>query len=213
MRKLVVLHYTIADQSAEPFATLVETALRFGTATRTWHISATADVKDRKYHAGANNTVRRQKASVSRVQPPYIASNLDPVTVTLSKSTLYFFPDRLLVYSGAHVGAVSYDKLTAVASTTRFIEYDGVPSDSKVVDRTWKFVNKSGGPDRRFKDNRELPICAYGELALKSASGVNELLMISQQGPEAPLALALNRLAPRRTEHEPKPAALKRIHN
>lgn len=63
--------------------------------------------------------------------------------------------------------------------TTRFIEEEAVPKDAEVVGRTWKYVNKSGGPDRRFKNNRELPICLYGEIELRSESGLNTVLMFS----------------------------------
>ena len=42
-------------------------------------------------------------------------------------------------------------------------------------------MNKSGGPDRRFKDNRQLPICLYGELELSSTSGLNTVIMYSKQ--------------------------------
>jgi hypothetical protein len=194
MRKLVVLHYDIKDQPQSQFTALVDSATQAASAARTWHISASANVRDRKYHAGASSTVDRKGAKFSNAQPPYIASNLDPVTLTLSKATFYFFPDRLVVFSNGHVGAVTYANLHAKPMISKFIEEEGVPRDSKVVARTWKYVNKSGGPDKRFKNNRELPICAYGEISLKSEFGINELLMISQLGPEVRLAEAINRL-------------------
>jgi len=51
-----------------------------------------------------------------------------------------------------------------------------------VVGWTWRNVNKSGGPDRRVKGNRELPVVRYDELSLTSASGLNELLQFSRPG-------------------------------
>ena len=65
------------------------------------------------------------------------------------------------------------------ANTTRFIESDTVPHDAKVVDRTWRFVNKNGDPDRRFNNNHEIPVCLYGELALGTETGLTEILHIS----------------------------------
>lgn len=44
----------------------------------------------------------------------------------------------------------------------RFIETGRVPGDAAIAGRTWWFVNKNGGPDRRFKDNARLPITRYG---------------------------------------------------
>jgi hypothetical protein len=106
-------------------------------------------------------------------------ANVDPVALTFGQRTLYFFPDRILVYQGSHVGAVGYNDLGCSAGRTRFIEAESVPDDSQVVDRTWRFVNKKGGPDRRFSNNREIPVCLYGELTLTSRSGVKEVLHVS----------------------------------
>ena len=38
-----------------------------------------------------------------------------------------------------------------------------------MVGRTWQFVNKSGGPDRRYAQNQKLAICEYGQIELKAA--------------------------------------------
>lgn len=42
--------------------------------------------------------------------------------------------------------------------SARFIEEETPPADAAVVDQTWRQVNRKGGPDRRFNNNRELPI-------------------------------------------------------
>ena len=46
----------------------------------------------------------------------------------------------------------------------RFVETDIVPSDTKIIDKTWAKVNKDGSPDRRFNGNYEIPIVKYGEI-------------------------------------------------
>ena len=95
---------------------------------------------------------------------------------------MHFFPDRVLVFDPDGVGAVGYNQLFVNVADSRFIESEGVPGDAIVVGRTWKYVNKSGGPDRRFKDNSELPICLYENLSFTSHSGLNELLQLSKTG-------------------------------
>jgi len=37
-----------------------------------------------------------------------------------------------------------------------------------VVGQTWQFVNKNGGPDRRYARNKQLSICEYGQIRLTS---------------------------------------------
>ncbi|MFD1787523.1 hypothetical protein ACFSC3_08060 [Sphingomonas floccifaciens] len=61
--------------------------------------------------------------------------------------------------------------------------------------QTWKHPNKSGGPDRRFADNRQLPICLYETIHLQSRNGLNELLQVSSNGRAQALASAAGRLA------------------
>ena len=91
-------------------------------------------------------------------------------------------PDRVLVFDTAGVGAISYDVLELEVTETQFVEEEAVPQDATVVGQTWKYVNKKGGPDRRFKDNREIPICAYEQLHFSSTTGLNEILQISRRG-------------------------------
>ena len=64
-------------------------------------------------------------------------------------------------------------------SQQRFIENGHLPGDAKVVDYTWRYVNKSGGPDRRFANNAQLPICLYDELLFSSGTGLKELIQVS----------------------------------
>ncbi len=49
-----------------------------------------------------------------------------------------------------------------------------------MVRKVWAKSNKNGTRDKRFKDNRELPVMAYGEIAMKARGGMNEALMFSR---------------------------------
>lgn len=178
-RKLTIVHYDLEAAAEQALAQLVGAAAKLRQCRGLWHLTGQAVVRDGKYHAGAATTVRRGKALVAERLPPYVVANLNPIAVSLSKISLYFFPDRVLVYQGKRVGAVSYGALRCTGSDVRFIEDGAPPSDTEVVGRTWRYVNKSGGPDRRFKDNRQLPVCRYGEVSLASDSGLNEVLQLS----------------------------------
>jgi hypothetical protein len=59
------------------------------------------------------------------------------------------------------------------------IEHEIVPNDSKVVDRTWCYVNKNGLPDRRYKDNYEIPIVLYYKIMINTKKGLNESYLFS----------------------------------
>ncbi|XLZ71476.1 DUF4236 domain-containing protein [Massilia sp. SR12] len=182
LEKTVVLFYEFDANMEAAYAQLHDAASQLANSAATWHIEASGKVHDRKYHAGASNLVRRKNTSIRVVEPPYVKTNIETVAIGVGRQTLHFFPDRVLVYDTNGVGAVGYAELAIGVSSTQFIESDAVPRDAEVVGRTWRFVNKSGGPDRRFKENKELPVCRYEEIAMSSPSGLNEVIQISRCG-------------------------------
>jgi hypothetical protein len=108
---------------------------------------------------------------------------------------LYFLPDRVLVWEKGGVGVVGYDQLDLSLGEERFIEDGGVPNDTRVVDRTWRYVNKKGGPDKRFKDNREIPIVLYESILFASRTGLRELFKTSRTGVGSGLTAAVKQMA------------------
>jgi hypothetical protein len=150
-----------------------------------WHIASGGAVRDLttwKRNAGAAHLVNRKFARLSYQLPRVLRSNITPPTITLGRRTFYFLPELMLVKHGSRFGAVGYDDLHISSQESRFIEDGAPPADAEVVGHTWKHPNKSGGPDRRFRDNRQLPVCLYEVMHLSSASGVNELTRIIRQG-------------------------------
>jgi hypothetical protein len=193
--KTTVILYELEPPIEEAFRRFSEWADALACAGRTWHIAASASVRDRKYHAGASDLVQRSVTIVRTSAPPLVTTNVPVLSIGAGRQTLYFLPDRLLVYDAAGIGAISYRTLQLCASKQRFIEEGGVPSDAKIVDRTWKYVNKSGGPDRRFRENREIPICLYDELSFRTPTGLNETFQISRSGVAEGFAAAVRYLA------------------
>lgn len=193
--KTVVILYEFEPQVEEAFRRFSEWAQALAGAGRTWHIAASGRVYQRKYHAGAGHLVQRNVTPVRTAEPPFVKTNVPVLSIGAGRQTLYFLPDRLLVYDGAGVGAVSYRTLEISASRQRFIESGGVPSDATVVDRTWQYVNKNGGPDRRFSDNPEIPICLYDELTLRTPTGLNEVVQVSRSGLGEGFVAAVRHLA------------------
>lgn len=195
LAKTTVLFYNFDSEMETTYNKLISTAQQMAKANKCWHISASGKVLDKKYHAGASNLIERKPTSIIISEPPRLKTNVKTVSITVGRQTLYFFPDRVLVYDTTGVGAVSYKDLVVMVEDKRFIENESVPTDALIVDKTWKYVNKSGGPDRRFKDNHELPICLYQEMSFTSQSGLNELIQLSTREPAKKFEASLNRLA------------------
>lgn len=194
LEKTVVLFYDFDPDMEAAYAQLHTAASQLASCAAAWHVEASGKVHDRKYHAGASDLVRRKSTSIRKAEPPYVKTNIETIAVGVGRQTLHFFPDRVLVYDQNSVGAVGYQELRIDVGVMRFIESGSVPRDAEVVDRTWKYVNKSGGPDKRFKDNKELPICRYEEITLSSQTGLNEVLQLSRCGFGGGLAQAISLL-------------------
>lgn len=188
----VTLNYDLDPFAAQEFDRLRLAIGSLGTCQVVRHTAAAAAVIDTKRNSGASQAVRADNVHTVEGKPRRIECNLDVPILPAGARTLYFFPDRLLVYDGTRVGAVSYRELRGVAGTTRFIESGSAPSDSQVVGQTWQYVNKSGGPDRRFNNNRQLPIMLYGILDLSSATGLKDQFMCSRPDVASSAAQAIN---------------------
>ncbi len=96
-----------------------------------------------------------------------------------------------MIQKSRSVAALHYQDLTVSNNPARFIESETVPGDSSVVGETWRYVNRKGGPDRRFNFNKQLPICLYGEMEFKSQSGLNCKIQFSKRSAAERLSKAI----------------------
>ncbi|GAB99387.1 hypothetical protein GONAM_09_00320 [Gordonia namibiensis NBRC 108229] len=92
-------------------------------------------------------------------------------SIEAGKSGLYFLPDRVLVRDTKRFSHIHYGDPLVVHGQKRFVENSSPPRDALQVDTTWRYVNLNGTPDRRFNNNRQLPVMLYGRLKLSTASG------------------------------------------
>jgi hypothetical protein len=194
LRRSTVLLYDLDDDAGKRYQAVHDAFDVLGTCGGRWHVDAQGKAGDPKYHAGANTLVRRTGISLRTNTPGIVKTNIAVPAIPAGRNTMYFFPDRLLIFGSSGVGAVPYDALKIEIASTRYIESGSVPGDAKVVGHTWKYVNKNGGPDKRFKNNRQLPIALYEELRFSSASGVNEIVQVSMGGVGQPFAESLTQL-------------------
>lgn len=195
MAKTAVILYDIEDDYAGMMEALYSAFHEMKSCKGIWHLQAEGRVKDRKYHAGASHLVKRRSISLNIKNPPFVKTNVATPCIPVGKQVMYFFPDKILIYEPNGVGAVSYENLAVAISPQRFIEDSSVPKDAKIVDRTWKYVNKRGGPDKRFKDNRQLPVCLYEDIHFSSTTGLNERIELSRTNTADDFVAAIQRVS------------------
>lgn len=128
----------------------------------------------KRQHAGASNLYDLNIVSIKKQQPVFLQTNVTCYSIDIGNQILFILPDKMLILSDViKVGAISIDSLEMKFNTTNFRESGNVANDATIVGRTYQYVNNNGTPDRRYKDNREIPICLYGELSVESKEGIN----------------------------------------
>lgn len=175
---VITLDYTFEDDQAELVAERMKPLLNIAKSKKIWRIYESSKVINKKYEAGASSSIKRKDCKATTKLPFPFKTNSTAICFMSGKETLVFLPDKLFILQGKKVGALSYTDVKTSVHGQRFIESEAVPKDATIVDYTWQYVNKSGGPDKRFQNNRKIPICFYGEIEIKGA-GVNTDIMFS----------------------------------
>ena len=173
---------------------------RIAASHRTWSIQSSQQIDRVKARSFAGTVVGRRLTALSRTAHTLVSTAHPPLAwdVQGGRATAYFYPGFVLVAERAGGFAlIDLVDLDVSAAYTNFTETEGVPTDSTVVGKTWAKANKNGSRDRRFANNKELPIARYGQLHLASSGGLNEAFMTSRAEPCAEFAgavLAMKRL-------------------
>jgi hypothetical protein len=146
-----------------------------------WDKTSAVASDPRVTRSAATATVTRQ-----RVQFTYGGTDLVPSDITpchlenANGSDIYLYPGFILIYENASSFAlIDWRDFNLEVNRTRFIEDEAVPSDTITVDETWRYINKNGSPDRRFSDNRIIPIVEYADAYITTPSGMNEAYCFS----------------------------------
>lgn len=151
------------------------------TSHKIWDVTS-AHSQDRVAARSAAGTLVRKRQTFFGIRSvDEIKSNYQTLWMkNANGADLYFYPNFILMHSSrTRFAVIGLDELDFTHSYCRFVETGIVPKDSKIIDRTWAKVNKNGSPDKRFKGNYQIPIVKYGEISLRTATGVHEEFQIS----------------------------------
>lgn len=177
----ISITFESSDASQRAYAAMVRAFDVLKTSVKIWDITADRATDQFSERSLASRTVSRH-----------------PVTFDFSSTDLIKFTGRamrfeningddILLYPGVAVmpraddafALIDIRELQVHAECRKFQEAEEVPSDTKITGHTWAKTNRDGSPDRRFKDNYQIPICIYGNITFKSQAGVTEEYMVS----------------------------------
>ncbi len=197
-RTTVAVFYDVEDHHAQKFEHLVGAFAQLQQCAGCWYITESARLattQRRKANSGASETVHRAPARLGTVGPKQLATNIIVPSIAAGSMTVHFLPDRVLVASGRQFVELPYATIAVRFDPERFIEAERVPKDAHKVGTTWRYVNVSGGPDKRYRDNRQLPIMEYGELRLSAGTSWRLRLQTSQPDAARVLAQGISQMA------------------
>jgi hypothetical protein len=173
------LIYSLSDAESVHYARVQQAIEHLAKSQRVWRITQEVAVNQPKLHAGASSVIMRHSVGVGPLQIPRVTANVPMTGIHIGDIKMCLLPDMILYWQNGTFANIPYEALRATQSITRFIEDGSVPTDAVVVGKTWKYVNKDGGPDRRFNNNRQLPIVQYGQVDIVSSHGLNIHLQVS----------------------------------
>ena len=155
---------------------LLETLREMRRSKKVWMVESSSDIANKKINAGATKSVARVKAKIKLLKPNWFNGfngfrlKLDNQTILIRsrKLMIIFLPNIVLVKKGFRYSAHNYEALRMSSSTTNMVETGSVARDATIIRKTWKNVNADGSADKRFKENKQYPVCMYGLLRIYS---------------------------------------------
>jgi hypothetical protein len=77
LRKTTVILYDLELDVETAYARLHDVFGVLRSCSRTWHIEARGEVRDRKYHAGAGGVVKRKQVTLTSGAQPFVKANIE----------------------------------------------------------------------------------------------------------------------------------------
>lgn len=144
-------------------------------------ITSVSDNSDYKNQAGARSLLSTSANVKICKNVDYIDTDLELKTLKIQNKEIIFLPDIILVCQDKVWKSIEYSDTEVMYQNSRFIETGIVPSDTEILDYNWQHMNKNGGPDKRFTNNRKIPVCAYGQIGIESENGLQIMIMGSNR--------------------------------
>lgn len=147
---------------------------------RIFDIIANASAKGIRASGGANSAVITEPVRFDFAEIPMLRSAFDALHLrNYNGGDLYIYPAFVvMVEDNGSFGLIDLHNLTVEISESKNVESD-VPADGEVIGETWAYARKDGEPDRRYKDNWQIPVVRYARLHFTSPDGLNEAWLFS----------------------------------
>ena len=180
LRKTTPLLYEFDDEySKQRFHHFCETLRDLSSSKRVWRLKSQMAIEDWKRNAGSQSIVVRQISRIAQMTPNLIKTNINVWGIDSGSIKLYLLPDLIFILQNGVYSTITYNELKVFHQELQYTENEALPEDATVIGETWKFVRRDGGADRRFNNNRQLPIVNYSLVQLTTQYFVLYLIVSS----------------------------------
>lgn len=167
----------VFDEEPNPYSKLVELMKLLDKSCSLRCATGVTQGARGRVHAGATNLYDLHNIKIEKKPPKLLETNIECYYIKFPKEEFFILPDKILIIKDYKVGTVNTNSIKVKYEESDFRETDAVPRDAKIIGKSWLYVNNNGSPDRRYKNNREVPICLYGELTITSKEGIHVVLI------------------------------------
>lgn len=155
---------------------------KLAASKRIWEITVVQAIDRIKQRSSASASVERIPVRFSLNSVDYINSKHEALKLqNTNGGDLYLYPGFIVMPSKRNndFSIIDLRDIQTEYHAQKFVETDSMPSDARVIDYTWQYVNKNGSPDRRYSNNPRIPVMLYYSLTLKSSKGLHEEFLFS----------------------------------
>ncbi len=174
-------HIDIDPEQAEPYYRMRDELAAMAESKNIWDTLERRSIDRIAERSAASELITREPVSFELGSCDLI--QWDKKVLHLPNRTggdLYIYPGFVLYRAARKAFAIIDSReVSLIHSSVKFIESDKVPSDATVVGQAWAESNKDGTPDRRFRDNYQIPVVLYGTLRFTSPGGLQEEFQVS----------------------------------
>ena len=174
------LEYSFDAEKQDEYTRRIDAWELLAEGEKEWQILGEQYNNSRKGSRGAGQNIKRVECKIHKGHPYYISTNVDTIQIDLAqKEQLIILPDKVFRVRKRKIYAIDYSDFRVSVSSVIFAERECLPKDAVVVGQTWQYVNVNGTPDQRYRNNKQVPLCQYGQVFLRSSTGLNVELHIS----------------------------------
>ena len=180
-QKITQLFYELENDEQNKFNEMDTIFSDLSKAEKIWFVNVEQTQKSTSQNKYGLELIGRKVISLTKSVPVFIETNLEIWSIDIGNLSLYFFPERILLFNNHNYASIAYQELNIKYTEFCYLEEDELTKDGHIAGKIYKYINNDGSPNKRYANNPEIPLVSYGLLKFYSANGLKMNIMISNK--------------------------------